>query len=202
MSQEHLDHLFDLDGRVAVVVGADETGGRELSCGLGRLGAVVVVAGESMHHGHRTVELIRAFGGEAGFFGVDATSVDSLELLIDYSLGEHGRVDVVFMVSKHLLDKSGLAELQWQVRLVEQMTRRQENEVSFVAICRHEVPWASFDAAFAELVNSVGGDSRLWINAVVIADTTAANIQGLVSSTIHLAAANTSHVQGSVIWLG
>jgi NAD(P)-dependent dehydrogenase (short-subunit alcohol dehydrogenase family) len=203
MSQKHLHDLFDLDGRVAVVVGADEADGREVACGLGQLGVVVVVAGEATHDGHRTVELIRAFGGEAGFRHVDAACHESVEQLIDYSLGEHGRVDVLIVVTRQLPDESALAELDWQLRLFQHMTRGQESEAAMVVVYRHGAARVSFDTAFAQLSDLAAGDRRLWINAVVIpAVSTTSHFPGLVASIVYLAVANSSRVRGSVLWLG
>ena len=90
-----LERLFGLDGQAAVVIGASGTLGGALAEGLARAGADVVVAGRSASRGHRRVEAIRALSGRAGFRHVDATSRESVEALLEYTLGEFGHVDVL-----------------------------------------------------------------------------------------------------------
>jgi NAD(P)-dependent dehydrogenase (short-subunit alcohol dehydrogenase family) len=95
MSANYLNKLFGLDGQVAVVIGGTGVLGGALAEGIGQAGATVVVAGRSQSRGHACVERIRSTGGNAGFLPVDVASRDSLHTLLDKSLGEHGRVDIL-----------------------------------------------------------------------------------------------------------
>lgn len=94
-TSEFLKQMFGLDGRVAVVIGATGVLGGALAEGLGRAGATVVVAGRSESRGQQCVERIRSLAGHAGFRDVDVASRESMAGLLDYTLGEHGRVDVL-----------------------------------------------------------------------------------------------------------
>jgi NAD(P)-dependent dehydrogenase (short-subunit alcohol dehydrogenase family) len=87
--------LFDLSGRVAVVVGGTSGIGRALAIGLADAGADVVATG-------RRAELIEAVAGEIEAHGrqtirvpVDVTDRASIERLRDACLTEFGAIDIL-----------------------------------------------------------------------------------------------------------
>ena len=90
-----VQQLFDLSGKLAVVVGGTGVLGQALARGLAQAGATVVVAGRSAQRGRQCVDQIRSLGAAAHFAPVDVTSRGSIEQLLAASL-EHGpRVDVL-----------------------------------------------------------------------------------------------------------
>lgn len=95
MASDYLNRLFGLHGQVAVVIGGTGVLGGALAEGLARAGATLVVAGRSVSRGYKRVEVIRALSAEAGFCQVDVDSKDSLRALLDYTLGQHGKVDIL-----------------------------------------------------------------------------------------------------------
>jgi NAD(P)-dependent dehydrogenase (short-subunit alcohol dehydrogenase family) len=95
MSAEFLTKMFGLDGQVAVVIGGTGVLGGALCEGLAQAGAALVVAGRSRERGQKRVEAIRALGGEAGFLPVDVVARDSIQSLLDNTLDQHGRVDML-----------------------------------------------------------------------------------------------------------
>jgi NAD(P)-dependent dehydrogenase (short-subunit alcohol dehydrogenase family) len=72
------DRLFDLNGEVAVVIGATGVLGGALAEGLAEAGAKVAVLGRNAERGHARTKVINSNGGEAAFFKADAVSKDSL----------------------------------------------------------------------------------------------------------------------------
>jgi NAD(P)-dependent dehydrogenase (short-subunit alcohol dehydrogenase family) len=70
--------LFDLRAEVAAVIGSTGVLGGALAEGLAAAGAKVAVLGRSEERGQARVNAIRAKGGEAAFFAVDAISRRSL----------------------------------------------------------------------------------------------------------------------------
>jgi NAD(P)-dependent dehydrogenase (short-subunit alcohol dehydrogenase family) len=92
---DYLQKLFGLDGRVAVVIGGTGVLGGELCGGLAQAGASVVVAGRNAERGQQRVAAIEKLGGAATFAQVDATNRESLKVLLDGALAQHGRVDVL-----------------------------------------------------------------------------------------------------------
>ena len=95
MSNEYLTRLFGMEGQVAVVIGGTGVLGGAICEGIARAGASVVVAGRSEQRGHKRVEVIRAMSAEAGFKPVDVMSRDSIASLLEMTLDEYGRVDML-----------------------------------------------------------------------------------------------------------
>lgn len=70
--------LFDLEGEVAVVIGATGVLGGALAQGLAEAGAKVAVLGRNEERGQARVKAIKSQGGIAAFFSADAISRCSL----------------------------------------------------------------------------------------------------------------------------
>jgi NAD(P)-dependent dehydrogenase (short-subunit alcohol dehydrogenase family) len=95
MSNAYLEHLFDLSGQVAVVIGGTGVLGGALAEGLAQAGARVVVAGRSREKGDERVRAIENLNGWAKFSAVDVSQRDSIEELLDSVLNDLGRVDML-----------------------------------------------------------------------------------------------------------
>src|SRR5262245_39675716 len=82
--------LFNLNGDVAVVIGATGALGGAIAEGLAAAGAKVAVVGRNEERGQGRVKAIAKQGGEAGFFSADAVKKESLHAAhqaIEKSLG-------------------------------------------------------------------------------------------------------------------
>jgi len=71
-------NLFNLDGEVAVVIGATGVLGGGMAEGLAKAGAKVAVLGRNAERGADCVRRIEAAGGTAAFFAADASKSDAL----------------------------------------------------------------------------------------------------------------------------
>lgn len=97
-----VQQLFDLSGRVAVVVGGSGRLGGQLAAGLGEAGAQVVVAGRNAAHARKRADDIgRALAEDAprtprpSAHQVDATDPASVEALLDFVVERFGRLDIL-----------------------------------------------------------------------------------------------------------
>jgi len=85
-------NLFNLDGRVAVVIGAGSGIGQSAAKGLAAHGAFVVCADVQEEAAKKTV---REIGGVATPMSVDITQTDSVAELFRAVTDEHRRLDIV-----------------------------------------------------------------------------------------------------------
>jgi NAD(P)-dependent dehydrogenase (short-subunit alcohol dehydrogenase family) len=88
-------NLFDLSGRVAVVMGGTSGIGRMLALGLAEAGANVVASGRREPLVHEVAAEIEKLGRKSLRIPVDASSRASIDALRDRVLGELGRVDIL-----------------------------------------------------------------------------------------------------------
>lgn len=107
--------MFDLEGKVAVVIGATSGLGREIALGLARAGADVVPCG-------RRAKLCDEVAAEIQFLGrrsipgvVDATSRESLQTLREHLRGEIGPTTVLVNAAGRTVRKPAIevTDAEW-----------------------------------------------------------------------------------------
>jgi len=91
--------LFDLTGRVAVVVGGTSGIGRTLAMGLAEAGADVVVTGRRQALVDDAAAAIEAMGRRTLRIAADVADADSLGRVRDACLAELGGVDVMLVAA-------------------------------------------------------------------------------------------------------
>jgi NAD(P)-dependent dehydrogenase (short-subunit alcohol dehydrogenase family) len=79
-------------GKVAIVTGSAAGIGRASAQALAREGARVVIADLNLDGAKRTAEMI---GGAATPFQFDATKQETIAELIDFTMKQHGRIDIL-----------------------------------------------------------------------------------------------------------
>ncbi len=95
-------HLFDLTGKVAIVIGGAGGIGHALALGLAECGADVIVASRQLVNLEPAAEEIRALGRQALAVTVDATQEQSVTNMVKRSLEVFPRLDI-------LVNAAGLA---------------------------------------------------------------------------------------------
>ena len=86
---------MELDGQVAIVTGAGRGIGRATALELARMGTAIVVAELDKGNAERTAGEVRATGRSALVISTDVTSRASLATMVERTLGELGRIDVL-----------------------------------------------------------------------------------------------------------
>jgi NAD(P)-dependent dehydrogenase (short-subunit alcohol dehydrogenase family) len=88
-------NLFNLDGKVALVTGANAGIGRSIATALGRAGAQVVVAARNVVAGEAVAEEIRQLGGKAVALPAEMNSEQSIVRLMAETLEHCGALDIL-----------------------------------------------------------------------------------------------------------
>jgi NAD(P)-dependent dehydrogenase (short-subunit alcohol dehydrogenase family) len=91
----HVDSRFSLDGRVAIITGGGTGIGRGSALVLAEHGADVVLAGRRPDPLESTVKEIEALGRRALAVPTDVTEAAACRQLVDTTLREFGRVDIL-----------------------------------------------------------------------------------------------------------
>ncbi len=103
------------ENRVAIVTGAGNGLGRSHALELARRGAKVVVndvgggrdgSGTSQTASNEVVETIRSMGGEAISHGADVSNFDDVKDMVEQTVSQWGRVDILINNAGILRDKS------------------------------------------------------------------------------------------------
>lgn len=86
---------FDLSGKVAVVTGGGRGIGRAIALGLARSGASVVVSSRTQKEIEAVAEEIKKFDGKAIAVVTDLTVNEQLENLVNLTMKEFGKIDIL-----------------------------------------------------------------------------------------------------------
>jgi len=97
---------FNLSGRVALVTGASEGIGRDLSLGLASAGADVVVASRREEQLNQVKSEIENLGRRAEIFVLDVCQTEDIEALKNFILDRFGRLDVLVNAAGYTVNKA------------------------------------------------------------------------------------------------
>jgi len=91
----YIDSLFDLEGKVAVIIGGTGELCGHMAVGLARAGVEVVIAGRSEEKAEEKLKLINEVGGNGYFVPTDLMQKGSLYALLDIVSEQSGRIDIL-----------------------------------------------------------------------------------------------------------
>jgi len=94
-TSEYLHTLFNLEGKVAVVIGGTGELCGTMAEGLAAAGAETILVGRSEEKARTRLEKIEASGGKAYFEKVDVNSKASIQVLLNKVLEKSGQVDIL-----------------------------------------------------------------------------------------------------------
>ncbi len=84
-----------LENKVAMITGATGGIGASMAVEFAREGAKIVVVGTNEERGKKTVDAVKALGGEAFFRKTDLTKTESLQGLVDDAMAAYQRIDIL-----------------------------------------------------------------------------------------------------------
>jgi NAD(P)-dependent dehydrogenase (short-subunit alcohol dehydrogenase family) len=91
----NVKQLFDLTGRVAIVTGGSVGLGRQMAEGLAEMGADLVLCARKRERCEQAAEELKSCGVRTLALGCDVKSPSNVEELVDRTLGEFGRIDIL-----------------------------------------------------------------------------------------------------------
>ena len=86
---------FDMTGKTVIVTGSTSGIGIGIAKCFAEAGASVVITGRRANRGQEVVDEIVAAGGKATFHALDITSEESIKALIEDTVAEQGKLDVL-----------------------------------------------------------------------------------------------------------
>jgi len=110
-----MPNLFDLSGRVAVVMGATSGLGRAIAIGLAQHGADVVPSGRRKELVESACEEIKKIGRRTLVHPANVHNRESIDLLRDVVLKHLGRVDILVNAAGNIIKQptATISEEQW-----------------------------------------------------------------------------------------
>ena len=91
----YLDHLFDLNGKVAVIIGGTGELCGHMAIGLAKAGVEVVIAGRNQTKADAKLSIIEEAGGTGYFLATDLKQKNSLTELRDTVIERSGKIDIL-----------------------------------------------------------------------------------------------------------
>lgn len=91
----YLEKLYDLDGKVAVIIGGTGELCSHMALGLAQAGVEVVLAGRNEEKAENRIAMIEKAGGRAYFVATDLMEKGSLYALQDIVHERSGRIDIL-----------------------------------------------------------------------------------------------------------
>ena len=123
-----------LQNKVAIVTGAGSGIGRATAIRFAEEGASVVASDINEETGHKTIQQIKAAGGEATFVKVDVSQAADVEQMVQTAVKSYGKLDI-------LVNNAGTAGDDWDETTEEDFHRLIDvNLTSIFLGCKHAIP--------------------------------------------------------------
>jgi NAD(P)-dependent dehydrogenase (short-subunit alcohol dehydrogenase family) len=159
-----MDRLKD---KVALITGGGSGMGRASCLLFAREGAMVAVVDRAEATGRETLRLIRDEGGRGSFIAADVASAVDVDRMVETTVGDHGRLDILFNnagIEGPSVDLLEYGEEDW-ARVI---------AVNLTAVYR------AMRAAIPHMINQGGG--------VILSTASVAGLVGLARSSAYSAA--------------
>lgn len=95
MNKESIAQKFDVRNRVALITGASEGIGHDLSLALSAAGATTIICSRNIKKLKNLELLIKGNGGKAFSYQIDVTQVNEIEKLKEYVLRDFNKLDIL-----------------------------------------------------------------------------------------------------------
>lgn len=157
---------FSVEGKVTIVTGASRGIGNALAKGFAEAGAPVVLVARTVSELEATAEEITANGGKALIVPTDVTQRDQLNKMVQKTIIEFGRIDVLLNVAGGAGDIYVMPPIQM---LEEYYDELHERNYKSVFLCNQAVAKVMIEQQHGSIVNvsSLSGTKAIAMEAVV-----------------------------------
>lgn len=128
---------FDLTGKIAVVTGSTSGIGIGIAQVLACNGAHVVITGRRKERGEAVAKEIRDGGCSASYHSLDITDENSVQVLIEDTVKEYGKIDILVNNAANVNAKDGmvtdLSSEDWDTMLASDLK-------SVFLVCKYTIP--------------------------------------------------------------
>ncbi len=98
--------MFDLNGKIALIIGGSSGIGEASACSLAMAGATVIIGDIKADLAETVASTLREKGCQAEAFPVDVSSSLSVNHIVDDVVARYGRLDILFSNAGILLDQT------------------------------------------------------------------------------------------------
>ncbi len=91
----HVNKLFSLEGKVAIITGGSKGLGLMMAEGFAEAGAKLVLCSRKLEQCEQAAIKIRDLGAECHALGCDVSEPDDVNKLVDFTVTKYGRVDIL-----------------------------------------------------------------------------------------------------------
>ncbi len=157
---------FSVEGKVTIVTGASRGIGKTLAKGFAEAGALVVLVARTESQLEATAEEIREKGGRALVVPTDVTQRDQLNKMVQKTVIEFGKIDVLLNVAGGAGDVYVIPPVQM---LEEDYDELHERNYKSVFLCNQAVAKVMIDQQHGSIINvsSLSGTKVVAMEAVV-----------------------------------
>jgi NAD(P)-dependent dehydrogenase (short-subunit alcohol dehydrogenase family) len=137
-----------LQDKVCVITGSGGSIGRAASLRFAEEGALVVGCDAQPTAAQETVDLVRLAGGRmVSLHPVDLTTMADCRKLVDFAVGEHGRIDVLF-------NNAAMAHFNWIEDITEQEWHQNTREEVDLVFFLTQAAWPHLKRSGGTIVNN------------------------------------------------
>jgi NAD(P)-dependent dehydrogenase (short-subunit alcohol dehydrogenase family) len=157
---------FSVEGKVTIVTGASRGIGNALARGFAEAGAWVALAARTVSELEATAQEIKAKGGKAIVVPTDVTQQDQLHAMVERTIQEWGRIDVLLNVAGGAGDIWVMPVLEMPQEYYDELHQR---NLKSVFLCNQAVARVMVQQGEGSIINisSLSGTKPVALEAVV-----------------------------------
>jgi len=157
---------FSVEGKVTIVTGASRGIGNALARGFAEAGACVALVARTVSELEATAEEIQAKGGKVIVVPTDVTQRSQLHAMVEHTLKEWGRIDVLLNVAGGAGDIWVMPALEMGEEYYEEL---QQRNLKSVFLCNQAIARVMVEQRKGSIVNisSLSGTKPVALEAVI-----------------------------------